>query len=377
MSAVEPGGLLLFACIASLLPIARSSLLWVHTDSISCAIDDATGELVSVNASSAAGGFFSSVRSLSWLGEAPAVVESAVVTRCGAGGASVCVSRSLNVTGQRSDASCCAFYTVTAADTYGPVSSPAAGVPSSVSWTFSITEALSGVPWRSRIVTDVAFDFANASAARFWAPHAGPDAAGGEWTDVLAMLAAPSALSLQYGDGFIFESDIAAGREVMPVPLSVAALDGAGGIALAHAPSDLLLAAYADVNSTYASFSRLYNRLGEGGSVAFTTHLVPLAGADWRPAFAWARATWPAYFLPTSLLLQQPAAEGSQLAGSASGRAQSDTHSIAPPPPPPPHLSVGLGMYTCADVVDVNSTFLHAVAATHIWDAHFFWPYQG
>jgi hypothetical protein len=38
---------------------------------------------------------------------------------------------------------------------------------------------------------------------------------------------------------------------------------------------------------------------------------------------------------------------------------------------------VGLGMYTCAGPADLNLTALEKFGGNVIWDAHFWWPYQG
>ena len=180
--------------------------------------------------------------------------------------------------------------------------------------------------------------------------------------------AASEGLHLQYGSGFIYEAQVAAGRQIMPIPLTVtASLAASSGIALAHDPSDALLGAFVDLYGQNVSFGRLYNRLGLGAAPAsdqgdganFTLHFVPLSGPDWRPAFAWARSAFPAYFLPASMVTKM--------------NPGNDTVAGAHVPP---SLAFGLGVYSCADASDMNASFLGAVGATSIWDAHFFWPYQ-
>ena len=157
----------------------------------------------------------------------------------------------------------------------------------------------------------------------------------------------------------------------MPVPLTViASVQAASGLALAHDPSDALFGVLVDAYYANASITRLYNRLGEGAApdtdqgagATFTTHFVPLAGLDWRPAMSWMRAAFPPYFLPSSLL------------------GNNTTTAVAtddPPASPPASLTSGLGLYSCADASDMNASFLSSAAATTVWDAHFFWPYQG
>ena len=101
-------------------------------------------------------------------------------------------------------------------------------------------------------------------------------------------------LAAMLGLGYIYEAPVAAGREVAPVAVSVAAsLSARAGVALFHAPDDALVAATLDVGAAGANFTRLYNRLGAGAAplvagqgAVFTTFLVPLNGTDWRPAFA-------------------------------------------------------------------------------------------
>jgi hypothetical protein len=138
---------------------------------------------------------------------------------------------------------------------------------------------------------------------------------------------------------------------------------------------------------------RLYNRLGAGASTsgkgsgaAFTTHLVPIAGADWRPAFAWARGAFPSFFLPASLVLEDGIrvneGTGESLRTRPSQADRSRVLPLAPSPSPspspvPPYLSVGLGLYTCAQMSDVDAPFLDSISANLLWDASFFFAYQG
>ena len=45
--------------------------------------------------------------------------------------------------------------------------------------------------------------------------------------------------------------------------------------------------------------------------------------------------------------------------------------------PPTRRRAAAWGLYTCANAADVNISELRAAGATHIWDAHFNWPYIG
>jgi hypothetical protein len=365
-----------------------SNLLWVHSGGdISVAVDSTTGAVAHVNASSVWGGWASDVNATSWLGEAPpSPLAAPQVSSCGPDGASVCVSRILSVVGQNPDGTCCHQYTVNVTDTFSPTPSPSSTpllLPASVAWTMSVSETTSGLSWRTRIATDLEIlpagpSPANLSDAAFWMPRSGPRPGG--WTDVTALLtsaSAPNGLRTTYGDGFIYEQNISSGREVSPIPMTLAAsLSLDAGLALFHDPADPLVAAYADVDPLRSSFSRIYNRLGAGaladGGVSFTMHFVPVKGADWRPAFAWARAAFPPFFLSASALAAGPQGWVPSAAAAAAAT------SLAPTPSPVPlYLRVGQGLYTCASGEDVNASYLIQAGATMNWDAHFFWPYIG
>jgi hypothetical protein len=336
---------------------------WVHTPSISAAVDLSSGQLAHVNSSA---GYASDVAALSYLGEGggqPSQVGAANVSACEGGGA-VCVVRQLTVVGQKSDGSCCVNYTVTATDTFAP----ALG---SIAWTFAVLESASGASWRTSIVTSVAFAAAasNASDALVFAPRAAALNGGGfdDTTRLLAGADPALPLKLQLGRGFIYES-FASDYAVAPLLASVTASLARGcGVALFHDPSDALVAATAEVGASSTMFSRIYNRLGAGAeplATAFTVYIVSVPGRDWRPAFAWARSAFPRFFLPYSLVAP-PAA------------ARRDLSRMRGEPTSAAFLNIGLGLYTCADASELDAPFLRNVSATHIWDAHFFWPYQG
>jgi hypothetical protein len=352
---------------ALFLSTAMSAPLWIHTPDISLLLSDFKSGAVFINTSF---GFSTSALLLSSLGEpgAPFTVTSFTANYCPPpNDASVCVRRTANVTGQLPPGTCCALYEVALNDVFSPAPS---GAPSSISWTLTVEDLAPTVPWRTSIRTDASWGFAAGAPldALFWAPRGGaPLDASAPWVDTLAMLGAGAPnVSSTLGHGFVYEAALAAGRDVAPIAVAVAAsIANSSGVALFHDPSDALHAALLDASPAGSSLTRLYNRLGQGaagvgagaGGARFTTWLVPLAGADWRPAFAWARSAFPAHFLPASLVGAAPPAP--------------------PAPAPPPHLAVGLGLYTCAEATDLNATFLARAGANMIWDAHFFWPYQG
>ena len=354
------------ALLALSLQRVAPTAVWVHSADLSASLDATTGALLTLNSSS---GLALDARGSDFLlgdtAAAPAVLNASVA-RCGTAGAGVCVSRWLRVVAQFSNGSCCAPYEVLAVATLAPAPAPGPGVPSSLLWRLDLTSA-APLPWRTSVAHALsvrAAAGANASDARMWLPRGGAAVEGGAWEDTLRMAdaaRAPAGLHAQYGTGFLL--DDADGRDVSPVPAAVLSFASArAGLGLIAALDDALFGVATDVTPAGAAITRRYNRLGAGRAVSFSAHVVPLAGADWRPLFAWARAAMPPFFL-ASALLAAPAP-----APRAAG---------APPPPPPPFVTAGLGLYSCANIEDMNTTALALAGATHNWDAKFEWPYIG
>ena len=175
--------------------------------------------------------------------------------------------------------------------------------------------------------------------------------------------------------------------QLLPVPLALRASVAQGaGVGLVAALDDAIFGLRLSVNASALAFTRQFNRLAsaQAGAVTVTHFLVPTPGTDWRPLFAWGRAAFPRFFLPPSLLAGTPALNFT--ATHATPRALAElvaraaTPQGAPPvaPPPPPSLAHGLGIYSCANVQDMNLPQVRdASGATLNWDAHFYWPYIG
>ena len=287
---------------------------------------------------------------------------------------------------------------------FQPVPQLVPSLPSSIAWTLTVIDA-NPAPissWRTTIASTISFGAAdsNISDVLYWAPRDGDGTGSGKWVDTLSMLRSTEAtaeetLHLSYGDPrFLYEPDLSRGRAIMPIPVTVCALASRGAaLALLHDPRDALISAYADVNATSHIFSRVYNRLGAGAApllsgrgANFTTYIIPLGGADWRGAFAYGRAALPDFFLPSSLTARWPESEAAPFPPRDNGVLRRDMNGETPQSPlrtliaqpPPDYLKVGMGMYTCAsDGPSINATFLAEVGGNIIWDASFFWPYQG
>lgn len=345
---------------------AAAPLLWVHSPpDVSASLDASTGALLSLNTSS--GLVVNTSGTDVRLGDTPAAptLLNVSVSRCGAAAAAVCVARWLRVLAQRSDATCCVPYDVLTVVTFAPVPAPGPSAPSSLSWRLELTSS-SPLPWRTSVAhaLNVTGPGANASDVRVWLPRGGAATANAAWEDTLRMSDATRTLRAQYGTNFLL--DDLDGREVSPVPAAVLAFASArAGLGLVAALDDALFGVAMDVGVGGAAITRRYNRLGVGRTVSFTTFIVPLAGADWRPLFGWARGAMPRYFLSSSLLVAPAAGE---VAGARAAVA---------PAPPPPFLKTGLGLYSCANIEDMNVTQLRSSGATHNWDARFEWPYIG
>jgi hypothetical protein len=356
-----------------------SATLWVHTPNISAAIDTHSGSLVSTNTSvfglsdGIETGISWDVLALFTMGDnnVPPVLLNSTVDQCGD---AVCIQQWVVVHGQYSNASCCTPYTVNITQKFYGVFAPD-GLPSSICWSVTSTST-APLPWRTTALSSLDVSAASLpnDAGVFWAPMSGNASLNqaGVWGDVLAMrTSAESSYALQYGTGFLFEPDTGS-RAISPVPAAVlasTAAPGAGaGLAFFAAVDDVIFGLAADVSPASAAFRRYYNRQGGGRAVSSTHYLVPLAGADWRPAFQWARAAFPRFFLSPTLLSSAARGGVGESAGLLS-RTRPPLRAAAPvlPAPVPPVVNAGLGLYSCAGAADMNTSQLNAWGATHNW----------
>lgn len=349
--------------------ITPDALVWVHSANLSASLDANSGMLFSLNTSS---GLSLDARGSDILiGDTSATptLLNVTVAQCGSNDDGVCVSKWLRVIAQRSNASCCQPYDVLVMMSLLPVQAQTPYLPSSLAWKIDLTSAAL-LPWRTSIahalnVTTVAG--ANISDVRMWAPRGGATTDNAAWEDTLRMTDATHApLRTQYGSNFLLDDLV--GREISSVPAAVLAYASErAGLGLIAALDDALFGVATDVSATGAAITKRYNRLGAGHTVSFTSFLVPLVGADWRPLFAWARGAMPRYFLASSLI-----AAPMQMAATQKAPPQMQL-----PPAPPSYIKTGLGLYSCANIQDMNMTQITAAGATHNWDAKFEWPYIG
>ena len=372
--------------ITSALVASRASILWVSTPDLSLGVDDSTGEVARLNTSRLQW----NVSGFALAGEngVPPIVQNVSVSPCmRATGPAVCVDALWLVHGQKSDASCCEDYVVAVTQVFWAVPALAASLPSALGWTVSFSSNASA-PWRTALKARLQISSLDRDDSRFWVARSGDDGANKKstWEDVLRMLSARDAVNtsaLQYGVGFLCDpSDSGCMGQLMSVPVSFHASASAGaGVGVIPALDDAIFGLNMDVNLEGVSFMRNFNRLaGHAGAVNVTYFFVPVDGVDWRPVFLWARAAFPRYFLSSSLLAGTPLSTftatsllfTNQLPIMDRGAGNA---SILPPPP---SLQVGLGLYSCANVADMNLTEVRdTYGASLNWDAHFYWPYIG
>lgn len=252
------------------------------------------------------------------------------------------------------------------------------------------------------------FNFSTAvdpADAHVWAPRAGNDTHNVKfvWDNVLRMLGpnetrAVDLTRMQYGTGFLCDpSDAACMGQLVSVPAAVLASGQAGaGLGMFAKLDDAIFGLNLDVQPSAVTFTRNFNRLaGSHGPVEATYYLVPLAGVCWRPLFAWGRAAFPRFFLSptllagspsatftasreTSITLQQQQQSMAKESLSTAHRNATTSGAVDAPPAPPAVVSTGLGLYSCANVADMNLTEVIDLSGANInWDAHFYWPYIG
>jgi hypothetical protein len=376
----------MFAALAASAPAVfapacdGASILWVHSAAVPAGevpalhigIDVATGAVACASVGTAGNATAFAASGSTWLGDdidgAPPTVLSVSVNRTGDGG--VRVLRKLAVfaappTGSPSAPPYTA-YRAAVVDTFEP-SAELGGI----TWTASVrgepaegAPSSSSSPWRTAVVTQLTFGAG--FAERRWVPRAGlarNGSANAEWDDVLALEpvgVASASRRLQYGERFLSAPQLQQ-LEVTPLPYVLhASVTRGAGLALVHSLRDADALTYGATMTAWPNgsrWSRYYNRLGgsSGGSgansstVLFTTHLVPLAvHAGPRDVLRFAARAFPAVLEPS------PAADCAGLA------------------------QLGLGMYSCAGAADLNASALAAAGGANVlWDASFWWPFQG
>ena len=300
---------------------SSSVLLWVHTPNVSVAIDSTSGSLAHLNTSVVEPTSAATV-GVSWdvVGGVSAGQNSVLpipiavsVEHCadpsGTGGGAVCVNSTWTVHGEQPSGTCCATYSVTVLQQFwGVTALRGPGVPSSIGWT---TRFLSESPsWRTSL--NASLRVLNGESSSYWVPRSGSYALASKtvFEDTTAMLRDSSGVNtsnMAYGLNFLCGDD-GSGEcgQHFSVPLGVLSSErDAAGVSLFAAVDDAIFGLRLDASQSALAFERLYNRLGNGKPVDAKYFIVPLAGADFRPIFGWARAAFPRFFVSPTLLAAQ------------------------------------------------------------------------
>ena len=240
-------------------------VLWVHTPALSLSFDAASGAAISANGST---GWRSPLHLATTMNSSSTAqkVVSVSASPCDRRSGSVAdstvscveVKRTLSVTAEKTDGTCCALYLVTAVDRYSTRGT-------AIEWQSRLSSA-SPKPWRTGITRSLALDMQTMGSASWWIASAKSNA-----SDPLRLLP-PSTegrppASLSYG-GESFQMYLPAGSvsttEVLPTPISVHGVTPNGGLGLVVSLNETILAASVAANSTGVRWTRHFDRMGVG-----------------------------------------------------------------------------------------------------------------
>ena len=237
-------------------------VLWVHTPALSISFDGASGAAISANGST---GWRSPLHLATTMNSSSTAqkVVSVSATPCDRSSGSVAdstvscveVKRTLSVTAEKMDGTCCAPYLVTAVDRYSTRGT-------AIEWQSRLSSA-SPKPWRTGITRSLALD--PQTMGSWWIARAS------NASDPLRLLP-PSTegrppASLSYG-GESFQMYLPVGSvsttEVLPTPISVHGVTPNGGLGLVVSLNETILAASVAANSTGVRWTRHFDRMGVG-----------------------------------------------------------------------------------------------------------------
>jgi len=371
--------------------------LWVHSTDLSAQVSPSTGQIIALNSSF---GLSWGLEASTLAGEPdqhPPVPFNVNVTPCIYGSLpAVCTDSDWSVVGQRSDASCCQTYQIRVSQVLWALEA-LPGVPSSLGLSTNFSSQ-APLPWRTELALRINFSSAFPSSDRgYWAPRGGDDFSNeaGQWEDVLRLLRDSDNVSLQnmqYGQNMLCDATARPPcmGQLLPVPLAFSAdMDVNVGLGVVAALDDPIFGLRLDLNASSLHFRRTFNRMAaateKGGwaSVPATYFFVPTPGPDWRPLFSWGRAAFPRFFLAPTLIA---GTLGENFTVTSAVHSPGVLERVglerlrAPSPlsPPPQALLTGLGMYSCANVGDMNLSEARDLSGANLnWDAHFWWPYIG
>eukprot|EP01084_Bolivina_argentea_P069352 126209_1 len=173
---------------------------------------------------------------------------------------------------------------------------------STIIWKLQILPQ-STIPWRTVISTQ--FNITNNNnhtydEIYYWTMHSGTSQTN--WTNILDVMIGEKILRTQLGNGYIYDSSISTGREIMPFPLSIFISKALNyGYAFIYDINDYILGASMDINSHFQLFQRYSNQLNSKNKpLEFKTYIRINRGSNWRDTLNWTMNYFSEYFLPYS-----------------------------------------------------------------------------
>lgn len=251
-------------------------------------------------------------------------------------------------------------YTLTLNDTFSILGDD----KSVISWKLTIKNITSSKPFATGISTSINFTNINSSDLYYWTLQSGnyyKDLNTGykPFVDVLKLLNGTdinNTIYSQIGDDYVDDSIMnnapnGLTRRVSVFPLSIFTSKSLKhGISFIYDINDIILGATMNINSEHQLFQRYYNRLSPTNTLSFTTYIRLNDGFSWRDTMKWTIDKFSKLFKPSG----QPSRVG------------------------PIVNNAGLGVYTCAAAMDVNTTNVVNNSGVNInWDSSFWYVYQG
>ena len=337
---------LLLHCIPALSASISKNLeqLTLTSGNLTLGFSGATGQLQSATASN--GWFADLTNSTTSMGKILRTL-STKAQRCNNN--SICVQRDVTALTESSNSTSLVARNITLIDEYHPVHSLDNDV-SVFRWTSSVVSS-SVLSWRSQWTRTLKI----LERRQWWLSSSGPVDTMVPRFDALQTRASHARnTNCSYGGTSFWHNDPnLAPAEVCPFPVSVHGQESLGGLGHVLAINASIISAHAtSVDAGGITWTRLYDRMGGRARKSttpqqFVSYLI-FSARDWRSIMRWTRNTFNGYFDPVATLA---ATDYSQLGG--------------------------MGAYSCANVADGIIAADATISPTVIWDAHFWWPYQG
>ena len=334
--------LLLFLVQTLVNSLQQLSTLSITSHDLTLTFDAVAGNLLHANASNGWSANLSG--SSTSIGKMQTL--SVRVTRCNQD-ADICVEREVTSITETSNASSFTTRNITLVDRYHPIVDTTSLSLSVICWTSSVVSSSTSY-WRSEWVRKLNFQ----KQRKWWLSSSGPvNSTTPRFDSLLSRSPNAPTSNCTYGgtswwSNLLLDTTV----EACPIPVSIHGQDSLGGLGHVLAINDTLLSAHATfINATSIKWTRFYDRMGGGMERTWKSYLIFSAQSTdtWRPIMAWTRNTFGAYFNTVTPVKEK---EYSQLGG--------------------------MGAYSCANVND-GLIATAPVSPTLLWDAHFWWPYQG